>query len=117
MKKTFYFLVSLLVISALFNSCNKKDEFDEELLYGKWRTGNEYWVYERGHTGYFWVEGLYTEEQGKEQPFTWSLVKSELRFTHFDGRIPKPYTVTELTANTLKYKDDFDRSHSFTKVP
>jgi hypothetical protein len=32
------------------------------------------------------------------------------------GSVPKVYTVTELTATTLKYHDDFDVSFSFTKV-
>ena len=115
MKKTFYFLASLLVICTLFNSC-KKNDFDENLLYGKWKSGSEYWVYERGYTGYFWVEGSYTEEQGKQQPFTWKLEKSEFRVTHFGGMVPKLYTVTELTSTTLKYHDDFDKKYSFTKV-
>jgi hypothetical protein len=32
------------------------------------------------------------------------------------GTVPKVYTVTELTETTLKYKDDFGGSFSFTKV-
>ncbi len=53
------------------------------------------------------------------QAFTWSLDAAELTHIHIlemggEG-VPKIYTVTELTATTLKYKDQFD-SYSFTKV-
>jgi hypothetical protein len=34
-----------------------------------------------------------------------------------DGnKVPKSYTVTELSATTLKYKDDFGGSYVFKKV-
>lgn len=44
---------------------------------------------------------------------------SELTQIHImtiGGNVPKVYTVTELTATTLKYKDSFSVTHSFTKV-
>ena len=122
MKKTFYFLVSLLVISALFNSCTK-DEFDEALLYagsGKWRTGTLYYKYLSNGNGSTWdTKDDVTEDEA--QPFTWTLVKSELRQIHImtmGGNIPKTYTVTKLTASTLEYKDAVDggRSYSFSKA-
>jgi len=31
------------------------------------------------------------------------------------GSIPKVYTVTTLTETSLKYKDDFGKTYSFTK--
>ena len=30
--------------------------------------------------------------------------------------VPKVYTVTELTASTLSYEDDYGKTHTFTKV-
>jgi len=123
MKRIFYFLASLLVISVLFNSC-KKDEFDETLLYGTWKTkskvtaGDLYEKYSSNGKGITWDTGDgMTEADG--QPFTWTLVKSELRQIHImtmGGNVPKTYTVTELTSTTLKYHDDFDKKYSFTKV-
>ena len=123
MKKTFYFLSSLLVISVLFNSC-KKDEFDETLLYGTWKTkskvttGDLYEKYSSNGKGLSWDTGDgMTEANG--QPFTWTLVKSELRQIHTDPMgaiVPRTYTVTKLTANTFEYKDvNGTRSYSFTK--
>ena len=58
-----------------------------------------------------------TEDEA--QLFTWTLVESELTHIHIlemGGTVPKVYTVTELTATSLKYKDDFGKSFSFTKV-
>ena len=118
MKKTFYFLISLLVISALFNSCTK-DDFDEALLYGKWRQGTLYYKYLSNGNGSTWdTKDDVTEDEA--QPFTWTLVKSELRQIHImtmGGNIPKTYTVTKLTATVLEYKDVVDsRSYSFSKA-
>ncbi|MDI9545652.1 MAG: hypothetical protein QM282_07285 [Bacteroidota bacterium] len=31
------------------------------------------------------------------------------------GVVPKVYTVTELTATSLKYEDEFGKTYSFTK--
>jgi len=114
MKRLLYFLAFVLVVVAL-PSCEKEGKFDEALLIGKWRSGTEYWVYERGHTGYTWDESDDVSEEDEQQPFTWELVGSELQITHFGGKIPKYYTVTELTATRLRYKDDY-KSFSFTKA-
>jgi len=47
------------------------------------------------------------------------LAESDLTHVHImpiGGNVPKYYTLTELTVSTLKYKDDFGVSYSFTKV-
>jgi hypothetical protein len=52
------------------------------------------------------------------QKYTWTLSKSELTQIHImeiGGNVPKRYTVTELTQNTLKYQDNFNKSHSFIR--
>ncbi|MDR1459744.1 MAG: hypothetical protein LBI60_05990, partial [Bacteroidales bacterium] len=65
-------------------------------------------------TGYFWDEGEDVSEN-EAQTFTWTLEKSELTQIHdmeiSGAKVPKTYTVTELTASSLKYS-----GHSFTKV-
>ena len=117
MKRTLYFIVSLVLVSALFHSCGPEDVLDETLLYGKWKSGTEYWVYKSNYTGYTW-DGKDDVEEDEADPFKWQLVKSELRQLHINNgsfTIPKNYTVTELSATTLKYKNA-NRSYSFTKV-
>jgi len=117
MKKGFYY-VGFVLVAAVFNSCGKEEEFDEALLYGKWRSGTLYDKYLSNHTGSTWDEAEDVKED-EAQPFTWQLVKSELEQIHImemDGKIPKYYTVTELTATTLKYKDEYGKNYSFTKV-
>ena len=120
MKRSLLFF-TVLSIAILFNSCSKDEDtkgFDETLLYGKWRSGTEYYRYDSNGKGATWDEGEDVTEDDPEQEFEWSLVKSELTHIHImtlGGREPKYYTVTELTATTLKYKDNY-RSHSFTKV-
>ena len=121
MKKTFYLLASVLLISVLFNSC-QKDDFDETLLYegtGKWQQGTLFYKYLANKSGSTWD----TKDDVKEdeaQPFTWTLVKAELRQIHIismGGNVPKTYTVKKLTATTLEYEDVVDkRKYTFTKV-
>ena len=116
MKRIFFLLNAILLISVLFNSC-EKEEFDEDLLIGKWKSETLYYKYFSDHTGYTWDTSDDIEED-EAQPFEWTLVQSELQQIHImvsGGRVPKYYTVTELTATTLKYKDSFYKSFSFTK--
>jgi hypothetical protein len=120
MKRILCFFISFLVVSALFYSCGKEDEFDETLLYGKWKSELLFYVYSANYTGYTWDEAddITADEAKTDFRFTWKLVKSELQQFHIyiGGEIPKFYTVTELTATTLKYKDGFNKSYTFTKV-
>jgi len=118
MKKYIIFLVAFLSISFLFNACTKDESFDETLLIGKWVSGTEYYKYLPDHTGGTWDTSDNVTE-AEAQPFTWTLDKSDLTHIHImeiGGSVPKHYTVTELTATTLKYKDDFNIAHSYTKV-
>jgi len=116
MKRILVFL-AVVSVSVLFHSCEKEEEFDETLLYGKWQSGTLYYKYLSNHTGSTWDEADDVNED-EAQPFTWKLVKSELEQIHLmemGGKVPKYYTVTELTATRLRYKDDY-KSFSFTKV-
>ena len=121
MKRISYFLISFLLVSALFHSCGKEEEFDETLLYGKWiETGARpyRYKYNRDYTGERWKEDDNVFE-GEGEKFTWQLVKSELERMHIrvidGGAVPENFTVTELTATSLKYKNE-SKSYSFTKL-
>lgn len=113
-KKTLFYLISCVLISSLFFSCQKEDE---SLLIGTWVSGTDYYKYISGGMGKNWdTSDDVTEEEAKT--FTWTLEQSEL--THIfimqiGGNVPKVYTVTELTSTTLKYEDEYS-SYSYTRV-
>jgi hypothetical protein len=125
MKKLIICAFTFLSFSLLFSSCTKEDiSFDETLLYGKWvsttglHSGSVYYKYLSDGTGGTWDEADNVFES-EAQGFTWTLVKSDLTQIHLIGgtpQVPKVYTVTELTATSLKYHDDFGVSSSFSKV-
>jgi hypothetical protein len=118
MKKLIVCLMVCISLSVLFNSCEKEDTFfDESLLIGKWASGTVYYKYLTDHSGKTWDTSDDVTE-AEAQKFTWTLVKSELTHIHImevGGSVPKVYTVTELTSTSLKYKDDFGKTYSFTK--
>ena len=122
MKKILFFSVAIVFVSALLHSCEKEEDFDETLLYGKWKpvSGTSlYFRYDSNHTGVTWNPSVdQKEEEG--QGFTWSLVQSALEQRHTieiigGDLIIENYTVTELTATSLKYKNE-SKSYSFTKL-
>jgi len=111
--------MAFLIVVSLVVSCEPEEEiFDQTLLYGKWQSEQLFYKYMADGTGTTWDESddVYEEEA---QSFTWTLVNSELTHIHImemGGSVPKVYTVTELTASTLQYRDDFGKSYSFIKV-
>jgi len=113
------FVVCFVVLfSFILSSCQKEEEtFTESFLIGKWVSGTLHYKYLSDKTGATWdTKDDVTEAEA--QPFTWTLDKSELTHIHIiqtGGSVPKVYTVTELTATTLKYKDSFGTTFSFTK--
>ena len=118
MRKTFNYLITLVIIAITMVSCfPEEDVFDETLLIGKWRSGTEYYRYDDGGTGVSWDTSVdQSEEEG--QAYTWTLVRSELTHIHvieMGGGVPKVYKLTQLTATTLTYKDDF-KTYSYTRV-
>lgn len=120
-KSTLYFTV-FAMMTLIIASCSKSDDekYDESLLIGKWKSGTLYYKYLSDHTGARWDTGEdITEEEA--QPFTWSIVGAELREYHdidiTTRAVPKFYTILELTATSLKYKDETgQKTHSFTRV-
>jgi hypothetical protein len=119
MKKTLFYLTMCMVLAVLAVSCEDLEtSFDESLLIGKWQSGTLYDKYLSNYTGATWdTADDVTEEEA--QAFTWKLVSDELTQNHIleiGGTVPKVYTVTELTATSLKYHDAFGVNFSFTKV-
>lgn len=129
MKKYLVFLVALVSFSFIFSSCQKDEiTYEQSFLYGKWQSvtvksvahTTEYYRYVSGGTGVFWdTADDVTEAEG--QKFTWTLVKAELTHIHVmevsgGVGVTKIYTVTELTATSLKYEDDFGKTYAYTKV-
>ena len=119
MKRSFLYVFLCVVVTSFMVSCDEIDiSFDESLLIGKWQSGTVYYKYLVNGSGATWDEADdVTEEEA--QTFTWTLEYSELTHIHvleMGGTVPKAYTVTELTSTTLRYKDDFGKTFTFTKV-
>lgn len=119
MKKTLRYLTMLTVLTLLAVSCTKEPvTYDQSLLTGKWKSGTLYYKYLANGTGGTWDTSDNVTE-AEAQAFTWTLVNDLLTQIHvleIGGSVPKVYTVTELTATSLKYHDDFGVSFTFTKV-
>jgi len=119
MKKLWFPLLTVCTISLILTSCELLEEpFDETFLYGKWRSGTLYYKYLSNGTGGTWDTSDDVRED-EAQPFTWTLSGSVLNHLHImemGANVPKVYEVTELTATTLKYRDDFGKQFSFVKV-
>ena len=112
MKRTFNYLIALVITAIAMVSClPEEDVFDETLLYGRWKSGVEYIRFDEGGTGKEWDltfgQETYEEDEGGEM--TWALVKTDLtiiRILNITGNgVPHNYTVLELTPTTLKLND------------
>lgn len=94
------------------------ETFDENLLYGKWQSGTLYYKYISDGSGTTWDTADDVTE-AEAQAFSWTLVNDELTHIYIleiGGSVPKIYTVTELTATSLTYEDDFGKVFTFSKV-
>lgn len=130
MKQLTNYILVIVLVAIGFSSCTPdNDIYDETLLLGKWEREyfdkdlnqqvKEYYRYDSNKKGVTWVPSEdITEEEA--QAFTWSLVKSELTHIHImesgSAGVPKVYTVTELSASTLRYKDGFKNTFTYIKV-
>ncbi|MFA6589437.1 MAG: hypothetical protein WCS66_03730 [Bacteroidales bacterium] len=117
-QKTGLLLLIVLFRVSVFTSCITEFEYDSSLLIGKWVSGTEYYRYNEDGTGLTWDTADDVSEE-EAQAFTWTLVYSTLTHIHImeiGGVVPKVYTVTELTATSLQYEDEFGNTHSFTKT-
>jgi len=120
MKRLTLIILSFALTAIFSTSCTKDDtspSFDESLIIGKWKSGTLFERYDSDKTGATWdTSDDVTEEEG--QQFTWTITKDQLEQIHIienGGSVPKVYTITELTASTLKYEDDYGVAKSFTK--
>ena len=127
MKKILGLLVLAVMAVVMVSSCSKlmggDASFEESFLYGKWQSGTLFYKYASDHSGKTWdTSDDVTEEEAMN--LTWELVNAELTHIYVtelsaDGTkaaVPKVYTVTTLTANTLIYEDDYGVTYSFSKV-
>ena len=119
MKKLCY-LLGFCILFTLGSSCKdkkKKDDFDQSLIPGKWSQGQLFEKYFSDGKGYTWDEGDDVKEE-EATPFTWTLDKNQLTQIHegeMGMKVPKTYTVTELTSSSFKYKDAYGKSYSFVR--
>jgi len=112
------------VFALFFTSCGETT-FDESLLIGKWKdeTRNLLYIYSPNHSGVSWNPDEDIDvEAGEGLRFDWSLNGAELEHNYHSVMIGGPlvtriFTVTVLNSTTLRYRDDFGRTFSFTKVP
>lgn len=111
--------ISLLVLFS--TSCTEEEDihpsFDQTLIIGKWKSGTLFERYDSNKSGATWdTSDDVTEDEAQE--FTWTIEKDVLEQIHIienGGSTPKVYTITDLTASSLKYEDDFGNSKSFIK--
>ncbi|MDR1860473.1 MAG: hypothetical protein LBR06_06095 [Bacteroidales bacterium] len=120
--KLIYPMIALCCLCCAITSCTPEEEdpvsFDQTLLYGKWQSGTLFEVYESDGNGHTWDTGDDVDEL-EAQPFTWTLTEDNLVQIHImtnGTNVPKSYTVTKLTASTLSYHDDYNKSYTFSKV-
>ncbi|GHV00017.1 hypothetical protein FACS1894159_05000 [Bacteroidia bacterium] len=147
MKKLVKSLTALALTAIVAVSCSKDEvNFDQSLLIGKWETttdvsigaksGKFYCRFDQGGTGVTWFPADdITEAEGS--PFTWTLSKNQLdeyfqqenlgapaltltiaTTTRAGAQVYEGYTITELTASSLKYTDNVDKAKkwAFSKL-
>ena len=120
MKRFALIFLSLALAMLFITSCTKEETeegFDESLIIGKWQSGSLFERYDSDKSGVSWdTADDVTEEEA--QAFTWTITKDQLEQIHIienGGKVPKVYTITELTVSSLKYKDDYGQTKSFSK--
>lgn len=115
--------IVFVIVAAIFSACAPQSDvqYDKDLLTGKWRSNTLFEVYNADGTGYTWDEADDVKEE-EAQKFEWTLeYGNQLTHIHImemtgEATLPKKYTVTDLTANTLSYEDEYGVVHSFIKV-
>lgn len=121
MKRFTLILLSIALLALFSTSCSSDDEtkpsFDESLIIGKWKSETLYERYDADKSGATWDTADDVKEE-EAQEFTWTIDKDQLEQIHIivnGGVVPKRYTITDLTATTMKYEDDFGVTKSFIK--
>ena len=117
MKKVAILLCCMAVLLGGCDLFNHDESFDKTLLSGSWVSGTLHEHYNANGTGYTWDTADDVTE-AEAQIFSWKLEGSTLTQIHqmeMGGNVPKTYTVTKLSTNTLAYHDDYGKSYTFTK--
>ncbi|MDE5419150.1 lipocalin family protein [Ancylomarina sp. DW003] len=121
MKRLVLIFLSLAVAVLFSTSCSKDDEtqasFDESLIIGKWKSGTLFERYDSDKSGATWDTADDVKEE-EAQEFTWTINKDQLEQIHIivsGGKVPKVYTITNLTASSMEYKDAYGEITSFSK--
>lgn len=117
-------LLMLLAVCALFAACTHDDHITvkPEQLHGCWvKSGTqEFWRYRDDGTGVTWDEADDVAEEESNLTFSWTVREDEL--THiFRGEmdnqaVPKVYTIKEISAQSMKWEDDYGITCSLTKT-
>lgn len=93
-------------------------EFSVDDIYGKWRSGSEYYRYDSDFYGVTWnTADDVTEAEGK--PFKWEIVGVDMTHIHImemEASVPKTYVIDELTPSVLRYHDAYGKDYQFYKV-
>ena len=120
MKRIAAFFLGFAFITLFSTSCIEIETdpvFDESLIIGKWKSGTLYERYNSNKSGATWDTADDVSE-AEAQAFTWTIVKDQLEQIHIienGGKVPKVYTILELTASSLKYMDSYGNTKSFSK--
>lgn len=120
MKRISAYFFSLALIVLFFNSCTVEEtnpDFDESLIIGKWKSGTLYERYDANNSGATWDTADDVAE-AEAQTFTWTITMDQLEQIHIienGGKVPKVYTITDLTSSTLKYTDAYGVTKSFSR--
>jgi len=123
LRTRFIYLITMVLALGLASCEPLEVILDEGLLIGKWQSQagdkTEFYRYDADYTGVTWDTADDVTE-AEAQAFEWTLVKDDLSHYHImstgGNKVPKFYKVTELTATSLKYKDDFNKEFVFKKV-
>ena len=112
-------LLILPLLAALMVSCLPEgQDYTPDQLYGTWVKGTEYYRFDSDMTGATWDTGDDVNES-EAQPFEWMVDGDQLTVIHImemGGRIPKAYTITLLTTNTLTFKDNYGQTFTYTRT-
>lgn len=125
MKKNRFIMTFVMLAALLASGCHEEEthiNVDPAQLEGKWvKNGTqEYWRYVADNTGVTWDESEDVSEEESNLRFEWTINGDVL--THvFRGEqgnqaVPKVYTVTEIDASVMKWKDDYGMSYQLNKV-
>ncbi|BAX81739.1 hypothetical protein [Labilibaculum antarcticum] len=122
MKRIALIFLSIALVALFSTSCTEEEDihpsFDQTLIIGKWKSGTLFERYDSNKSGATWdTFDDVTEDEAQE--FTWTITKDQLEQIHIivnGGLVPKTYTITDLTASSLKYEDAYGNTKSFSKL-